>query len=391
MITIFTIPYKFEGIFKVRQENAIQCWQRIVKDVEIILFCDDSGVDKAAKQFGCVHVPDIGRNQWGTPLVSDAFMKAQEVAKYDVMAWLNADILVNEAWAKAVLACAEKFPQFLAVGQRWDTPSIDKPLDFSGNEWWNHVLLQVKSSGKLHSVGGIDNFAFRRGLYKEMPPFAVGKSSWDNWLVADPVNKRFPVINVTPACVIVHQGAEKGKVVTEERKANRALAGQKLATIKNASWLMTSDFQFTLPSKTKAGRKPAHKSAPSRGKPEDVKPRTGKTGTLKVTSLRPLVVQWDFVNPLGSTMEVKHNHVGYEIRFASGRVVQRRRTVTNVQSPLKPGHGFSVKISPSVNLPSGEYELWFDFLHGNKWGERLGFEPIRLLMLVDRNGRVSVR
>jgi len=393
VITIFTIPYKFEGIHKTRQENAIQCWQRIVKDVEIILFCDDPGVDKAAKQFGCVYVPDIGRNRWGTPLVNEAFMKAQQIAKHDVLAWLNADIIVNEAWAKAVLTCAEKFPQFLAVGQRWDTPSIDKPLDFSNNEWWNHVVLHVRQSGKLHSVGGIDNFAFRRGCYTEMPPFAVGKSSWDNWLVADPVNKRFPVINITPACTIVHQGEEKGKVVTEERKENRKLAGQKLATIKNASWVMTADFQLTLPTRTAPSKKhgPSPSAAPPRGAPADVKPRTGKTGKLRVLSLRPLVVQWDFVNPLSATMIPKQDYVGYEVRFASGRVVQSRRTVTNVQGTLKPGHSVSIKISPPVQMPSGEYEMWFDFLHGNKWGEKLGFEPIKLLMHVDRNGRLSVR
>ena len=388
MITIFTIPYKFEGIFKVRQENALNAWKRTVKDMEIILFCDDPGVAEAAERFGCRHVPDIGRNKWGTPLVSEAFMKAQEMAKYDVLAWLNADILVNVEWAKAVLACAKKFPQFLAVGQRWDTPGIDKPLNFGGN-WWKQALDHVKKTGKLHSPGGIDNFAFTRGLYKEMPPFAVGKSSWDNWLVADPMNKRYPIINVTEACTIIHQGAAKGKVVTEERKANRKLAGQKLATIKNASWLMAPGLELRLPTKTKAQ---GERHVPvKRQSPSSIKPKSGKTGTIKVISVRPLVVQWTFVNPLGTTMKPKMNYVGYEIRFPSGRIIQKRRTVTSVQKPLKPGAGVSIEITPSTDWPSGEYEIWFDFLHGHKWGEKMGFMPLKMLMKVTPTGPISVR
>jgi hypothetical protein len=334
-------------------------------------------------------VPDIGRNKWNTPLVSEAFMKAQEMAKYKVLAWLNADILVNEAWAKAVLACAKKFPQFLAVGQRWDTPSLDKPLNFGGN-WWKQALNEVNRTGKLHSPGGIDNFAFTRGLYKEMPPFAVGKSSWDNWLVADPMNKRYPIVNITEACTIIHQGAQKGKVVTEERKANRRLAGQKLATIKNASWLMGPGLELRLPTKTKARAK-GKPAPPKKQIPSEIKLKKGRTGILKVISLQPLVVQWTFVNPLGTTMKPKQNYIGYEIRFPSGRIIQKRRTVTSVQKELKPGAGVAIDITPTIDWPPGEYEIWFDFLHGNKWGQKMGFVPLKMLAKITPTGQISVR
>jgi len=73
MLTIFTIPKAFEGHIGIIQRNAIGSWSRLGCDV--ILCGDDPGVSEAAKEVGATHIPDIDRNDYGTPLLSSAFAK----------------------------------------------------------------------------------------------------------------------------------------------------------------------------------------------------------------------------------------------------------------------------------------------------------------------------
>jgi len=82
--------------------------------------------------------------------------------------------------------------------------------------------------GILHPKTGIDYFVFRRGFYKEIPPFAIGRTIWDNWLLYNARFQRFPMIDATSVITVIHQSHEYGfSDVKEgpEAKHNLELAG----------------------------------------------------------------------------------------------------------------------------------------------------------------------
>ena len=85
MISIFTIPKAFKGHNNVIQRNGVQSWMQIKPECEIILFGDDEGVAETAYEFGVKHVPSVEKNEFGTPLLSSAFSKVQEIALNDIL------------------------------------------------------------------------------------------------------------------------------------------------------------------------------------------------------------------------------------------------------------------------------------------------------------------
>ena len=51
----------------------------------------------------------------------------------------------------------------------------------------------------------IDHFTFRRGLYTDIPDFAIGRSGYDNWLLWKAEDSGARLIDVTRHCTVVHQ------------------------------------------------------------------------------------------------------------------------------------------------------------------------------------------
>ncbi len=76
-LTIYTCPKSFTGIVGFNQRLAIASWLMIEPRPEIILMCNDSGVDRVARDLGFVHNPNIPHSASGAPHV-DAIMKSGE-------------------------------------------------------------------------------------------------------------------------------------------------------------------------------------------------------------------------------------------------------------------------------------------------------------------------
>lgn len=251
--TIFAVPRQFEGIYKTRQENALNSWQCLRPKPEIVLFCDDAGVAEAAEEFGCVHIPQIDRNGQGTPLINDIFIKAQRYASNDLVCYVNSDIIVYQDLVGSLTRCATRFPeQFLMIGRRWDV-DITQPWDF--DDGWQDLLWQkVKAEGRQHSIGAIDFFGFWRGLYDSVPPFAVGRSAWDNWLVCQAVYKQVPTIEAQGVTAI-HQDMPQKKRAPKpgvqrdaEKLANWELYNERPIQIsgsgKHTTWILDKTGRF---------------------------------------------------------------------------------------------------------------------------------------------------
>lgn len=230
MLTFFTIPKAFEGHSDVIQRNALASWKRAAPDAEVIVFGDDPGVDAAAAELGIRHHREIARNELGTPLVSDAFAKAQSIARHDVLCYANSDIIFLDDFAPALAAARAWRASFLLSGRRWNLP-VPHPLAFDDG-WQSALAARAKNEGVRQDEWWIDYFAFPRGVLRDMPPFAIGRAAWDNWVIYRVRRDGVPVVDASDDILAVHQdhgyqhvpfsqGAWRGP----ESQRNRDLAG----------------------------------------------------------------------------------------------------------------------------------------------------------------------
>jgi hypothetical protein len=204
MITLFAIPKPMEGEFARLQENAIGSWIRLGIGVEVLLFGGERGVDAFARRLGIDHHPVVARTEYGTPRVDDLFGRAESLATQPLIGYINADIILGRNFMDAVGVLAGLTHPFLAVGRRWDL-DVAEEIDYSDPEWEEKLRRRTAERGALHAETGIDYFLFRPGLWGDIPPFAIGRTMWDNWLILRALQRRAQVIDATDSIWALHQ------------------------------------------------------------------------------------------------------------------------------------------------------------------------------------------
>ena len=210
MLTIFTIPKPFDDRHtNIIQCNAVRSWLAIRPRCEIILCGNDTGVAQVANEFDVGHIPNIAHNDYGTPLLNSAFEQVQEQAKYDLLCYVNADIILFSDLARTFEQLP--FSRFLVVGQRWNLSVVD-PVNFDDGKWEQQLrdraFMEATKSGPI----GSDYFGFRKGSIGKLPPFVVGRPAWDNWFIFHVRRLRYPVIDTTQAIMCIHQNHEYAHV-----------------------------------------------------------------------------------------------------------------------------------------------------------------------------------
>ena len=212
-ITLFSAPKPFvDPHIATIQRNAIKSWT-LLPEVEIILLGDETGLAEVANELGVKHIPNVARNQSGTPLISSMFELARENSNSDLLCIINADMILMPDFLKAVmksdnlLSIAQKrtsgLQKYVLLSQRWDL-DITEPLDFSG-DWHHRLSSTVHRQGALHPPVGSDFFLFPKTCYQDVPDFTIGRAGWDNWMIYKARKEGWPVIDCTPSVMIVHQ------------------------------------------------------------------------------------------------------------------------------------------------------------------------------------------
>jgi hypothetical protein len=202
-LAILAMPKPFTGHIGVIQRNAITSWTRLRPRPEIIIFGTEAGAADCAGSLGLVHIAEVARNQYGTPLLADIFSQAEKSSASTLFAYVNADIILPASFTAGIEIVRKKFSQFLAVGRRTNL-DVREPLDFSSN-WEAPLLARMRREGELESHTGIDFFVFPRGTYVDVPPLAIGRVWFDQWCVKYARKRGIPVIDMTPFSPIVHQ------------------------------------------------------------------------------------------------------------------------------------------------------------------------------------------
>jgi len=250
MITLFAMPKRFAGHIGVIQRNAIRSWTKLRPQAEILLFGDDQGTAEFASELGLRHFPSVKRNSSGTPLISDFFAQAAREAREPLLCYINADIILLSDFPRALARLAEWQAKFLACGQRLDL-DIDAAIDFETKDWETRLRERGEKDGFLRPPNWIDYFIFNREYVEGIPPFAIGRTCWDNWLIWHALDLKMPVVDISREVTVVHQnhdyGHHKGGAIGvwqgDEAKENMRLSGGRrhLATMQEATHVLGTD------------------------------------------------------------------------------------------------------------------------------------------------------
>lgn len=208
-LTIFAIPKAFKGHNAVIQRNAITSWTKLTPRPDIILLGQDEGTAEIANELGLTHIPEVVCNEFGTPLVNSIFELGERHSKTPWLAYLNADCLLLDDFntATEVLArelSSHQITKFFLSSQRIEL-DVKGLINFESDNWQDEVRALVKSNGVPDNKAAIEMFFYSRGLYGEIPPFAIGRVVWDNWLVWAAEANGATMIDATTAFTIIHQ------------------------------------------------------------------------------------------------------------------------------------------------------------------------------------------
>jgi hypothetical protein len=248
LITVFSAPKPFIGQIGLIQRNALRSWQALGDEVEVLVFGDEPGIRRAADSIGAAHIPQVERSQVGTPLLDSIFGQAERRARHDILCYVNADVLLFPDLLAAVQRVSEHFSRYCLVGQRWD---IDIEHELSSSELSEpDATTRLRAQSSLHRPMGSDYFVFPRGLFEQMPAFALGRAGWDNWMLYACRRRGAALVDATRAVTAIHQQHDYGHLPGgrphyrhPESLANISLAGgvETVFRLRDATWRLTKD------------------------------------------------------------------------------------------------------------------------------------------------------
>ena len=250
MLTLFSTPKPFEGHIGIIQRNALTSWKRLHPEADIILFGDEQGTQEVCQELGLRHEPDVERTEDGPPSVRSLFGRAQEISRYPLLCYSNCDIILRSDFLRALQAVSDCRREFLMVGRRWDLDR-DRPIDFDQAGWVETIRGEALRANVQRPGNYIDYFVFPRGLFTGLLPLAIGRFSWDNYLLWCARSRGAELVDASLSVLAIHQNHDYSHYsggtadIREgpERKRNREMVGPwwRLYTIEDATQILTAE------------------------------------------------------------------------------------------------------------------------------------------------------
>lgn len=241
---IFTVPKPFKDEFAIIQENAIESWLTIKPKPTIILLGDEEGISDIAKRKKLLHIIKIKRNRNGTPLLNDIFVQVQKEAKEEILMYINTDVMLLDSPILTIDILKKRFNTFLAVGRRYEMNIKKRMKAVKIKKVIETTEIRQKSNSWM------DYFIFTREVFNSVPPFALGRTFWDKWLVWNTLRQQIPVVDITDHLYAIHQTHSyalnsktnfKSVWAGKETLENLCLAGgwSHSATVSDANYKLT--------------------------------------------------------------------------------------------------------------------------------------------------------
>lgn len=261
-LTVFGLPKAFKNGVAAIQKNSFKSWAALPGSPRIMLLGNDEGSGEAARELGAKYLPQVLRNEFGTPLLDSIFSLGQEQSETDVLAYVNSDIILLDDFTEAVEIARSQFDSFLMVGCRTDLDIYDE-IDFADPTWQAKLMELKEERGCPYYPEGMDYFVFTQGLWPRIPAFALGRFTWDNWLVYGALIEGHAVIDATEFISAIHQnhpcvkrtGMQSIYDSTEGRRNLSFLHMRGVCNI-HATYKLTADGMIEKRDKPGAGRDP---------------------------------------------------------------------------------------------------------------------------------------
>jgi hypothetical protein len=251
VLTLFSTPKPFRGHVSTIQRNAIRSWTLLDPRPEIVLLGNDEGVAEICAELHLQHLPEVERSPYGTPLLNSLFGHAERASENRLMCYVNADIVLMNDFLPTVEAVDRAFPEmpFLMIGRKRNV-AISELLDFTREDWEGDLRDLALRKG-ITGTADTDYLVFRRGLWQDIPPFAIGRYFWTQWLIFSAFQSGAAVIDAT-ACVTAIESAhdyrhvpsvQNGDILSSpEVRSNAALfRGCRYWTTANATHVLTRE------------------------------------------------------------------------------------------------------------------------------------------------------
>jgi len=207
MVTIFSPMRPFVNDIGIVQKQAISSWINIFPSCEIIVIEDEEKTcEENLKSFDLKILKSVNRSISGVPLLDSMFEEVLKVAKYDIICYITADILLPHDFCSDILffdkLVNDQFGDYVGICSRIDVknPSINKG-SLSDIEYYDKCLI----NGILRKRSGIDLWVFRKSLKINFLPFPIGRCLTDNWFVHFCRSQNITVIDFSEKIRIIHQ------------------------------------------------------------------------------------------------------------------------------------------------------------------------------------------
>ena len=210
---LFTVPRPFVPPFAVIQYNALRSWARLKSPgglSEVILVGSELGVAEAARELGLRHLPQLVSDSSGRPLLSSAFSQVHAAAADPYLCFTNCDIILGDDFASAANEVTRSGEPLLMVGQCWDITGLGA-ISFEASDWNQQLRKHVLQAGRPRGDVSLDYHLYRREMYTPIPPFRIGGSLWDEWIVREALQRNIPVVDASTSVFAVHQSLPPGQ------------------------------------------------------------------------------------------------------------------------------------------------------------------------------------
>ena len=241
-LTIFSTPKKLKGEQAHIQWNAITSWTQLNPNPQILLISDEHGVGNLASDLMVEHIKNIKTNSYGTPLVNNIFSQAMKKSRNNVLCYVNSDIIIDPRLMMIIDKIYKEFKNPLIVSRRWNL-QVESKINFNKNDWFDKISNEAQLKKELYPKTGIDLFIFNKNLFFEIPPFAVGRTCWDNWLLYEARKRGATIIDITSAITLIHQNHSHKKFhTTDDNRFKKGIESKEnLKLAKGFGYLLTLD------------------------------------------------------------------------------------------------------------------------------------------------------
>ncbi len=225
VLTLFT-SFKFSLNKTDIYQRTLKNWAELRPFVQPIYFKvtneeSNKNLLNEARQLGWMieDMNELGVNST-LPVFKSIFLKGMQLTKSAFYGFSNGDILFLDGLIETLCFLHEEIPwtRFLLTARRINLnstfllPSVTK----------TRMLDLVRQNGRQFIPNAIDLFIVSANSYswENVPPFVIGRITYDNWLLANALLNNISVVDVTRTVPLLHQTDNDGNNAARVKSKN---------------------------------------------------------------------------------------------------------------------------------------------------------------------------